>query len=248
MHRREDFIRAICESPDDDHLRLVFADWLEEQDDVADHHRALFIRTDLELHQTPLCEHVRHVEADPDPDCRCCQLVKTDDWFKTKADGVAPPRWKPSEFYLEGGVVVAGWYWRRGFPFLVKIVADQFVNAAEKMFRTHPIEEVFLLDKLSDPRGDFWNPDPAPTRYLYDAAEMPGEPQSENIPHPIFEIMWEWVTSGQFPAYHSTGAHDVDSRYIRCSVPTERNLLLSNGCVEYGRRKAGLPSLYTVGK
>lgn len=245
MHKRDDFIRAICETPDDDHLRLIFCDWLEEQDDVADHHRALFIRTNLELHQTPMCDHVRHVEADPHPDCRCCQLVEIDNWFKTNTEGVAPPRWRPDEWYLEGGVDWAGWYWRRGFPYRITLRSDDFVRSAGMIFHRNPIEEVLLTDKLGG-SWDFWVPNPPPTRYLYDEDETTEEPTGENIPHPIFEIMWEWVTSGRFPAYHSTGAQDVGSRYIQCSGATERNLLLSNGCVEYGRRKAGLPSLYPV--
>lgn len=44
----DDFITAICREPERDDLRLVYADWLEENGDV----RAAFIRTQIALHCT----------------------------------------------------------------------------------------------------------------------------------------------------------------------------------------------------
>jgi uncharacterized protein (TIGR02996 family) len=41
---REAFIRAICEQPDDDTPRLVYADWLDENGDAIDRARARYIR------------------------------------------------------------------------------------------------------------------------------------------------------------------------------------------------------------
>jgi uncharacterized protein (TIGR02996 family) len=46
MSDRDALIRAICESPDDDTVRLVFADWLDEHGDPA---RAAFIRLQCAL-------------------------------------------------------------------------------------------------------------------------------------------------------------------------------------------------------
>jgi uncharacterized protein (TIGR02996 family) len=48
MTRAEDFLRAICERPDDDVPRLVYADWLDERGGPADADRACFIRTQIE--------------------------------------------------------------------------------------------------------------------------------------------------------------------------------------------------------
>ena len=45
MSEREAFMRAICENPDDDTPRLVFADWLQEHDEEE---RAEFIRVQVE--------------------------------------------------------------------------------------------------------------------------------------------------------------------------------------------------------
>ena len=49
MNEREALLRAICDNPDDDTPRLVFADWLQEHGDEA---RAEFIRVQVEL---PTC-------------------------------------------------------------------------------------------------------------------------------------------------------------------------------------------------
>src|SRR5947207_5293082 len=49
MNTEEAFLQAIRESPDDDDLRLVFADWLEERDDP---HGEL-MRVQVELSRLP---------------------------------------------------------------------------------------------------------------------------------------------------------------------------------------------------
>src|SRR6476659_4565973 len=46
----EPFLRAICEAPDDDAPRLVFADWLDE---AGDPDRAEFIRRHVQLARDP---------------------------------------------------------------------------------------------------------------------------------------------------------------------------------------------------
>src|SRR5688572_7761584 len=46
----EPFLRAICEVPDDDAPRLVFADWLDEHGDPD---RAEFIRLHIHLARDP---------------------------------------------------------------------------------------------------------------------------------------------------------------------------------------------------
>lgn len=47
MTDREALLRTVCENPDDDLPRLVFADWLDEHDEPE---RAEFIRLQCELH------------------------------------------------------------------------------------------------------------------------------------------------------------------------------------------------------
>lgn len=48
MTEREALLRAVCESPDDDTPRLVFADWLDEHDEPE---RAEFIQVQVALQQ-----------------------------------------------------------------------------------------------------------------------------------------------------------------------------------------------------
>lgn len=64
MTTEADFIRAICERPADDGVRLAYADWLEEQGRSA---RAEFIRTGFALAATGLT---------------CCPVLKSKPWDK----------------------------------------------------------------------------------------------------------------------------------------------------------------------
>jgi uncharacterized protein (TIGR02996 family) len=56
------FIRAIQENPDDDTTRLVYADWLEERDDI----RGEYLRLEYQLLQIPLRLAQLREQIDPD--------------------------------------------------------------------------------------------------------------------------------------------------------------------------------------
>lgn len=51
----QSFLTAICTNPDDDTARLVYADWLDEQDDPSRAARAEFIRVQVELAKFSHC-------------------------------------------------------------------------------------------------------------------------------------------------------------------------------------------------
>jgi uncharacterized protein (TIGR02996 family) len=53
MHDEAGFLSAIREAPADDTARLVFADWLDEQDDPACQPKAAFIRLELRMAEAP---------------------------------------------------------------------------------------------------------------------------------------------------------------------------------------------------
>jgi uncharacterized protein (TIGR02996 family) len=53
MNAKQAFMQAVCESPEDDAPRLVYADWLEEQRDEESLDRAGFIRGHHALEQLP---------------------------------------------------------------------------------------------------------------------------------------------------------------------------------------------------
>ena len=53
MHDEAGFLSAIRQTPADDTARLVFADWLDEQDDPACKTKAAFIRLELQMAEAP---------------------------------------------------------------------------------------------------------------------------------------------------------------------------------------------------
>jgi uncharacterized protein (TIGR02996 family) len=53
MSDEEAFLHSICENPDDDTSRLVFADWLEENGGASGRARAQFIRIGIEMAKLP---------------------------------------------------------------------------------------------------------------------------------------------------------------------------------------------------
>ena len=103
MHlQNNDLLQAIIEQPDDDQLRLVYADWLEEHGDAA---RAEFIRVQIEYH-TMRC-------SDPRVDAmtaRWIALLEThkEAWLK------GFPAWLRAEFPVEG-TLLGGSRFSRGF-------------------------------------------------------------------------------------------------------------------------------------
>ena len=123
MNERELLLRAICENPDDDTLRLVFADWLQENDDEA---RAEFIRAQIELSQ-----HTPH----------------TIPWFEcsTRArelSAIHESRWRievPSDPALD-------WReFRRGFLEKLRVFDfDAFEALAGQIFAATPLLEVHI--------------------------------------------------------------------------------------------------------
>jgi uncharacterized protein (TIGR02996 family) len=57
MMKQEDaFLQAICDNPDDDTSRLIYADWLDEHGDEAGQARAAFIRAQIELARMPILD------------------------------------------------------------------------------------------------------------------------------------------------------------------------------------------------
>lgn len=53
MHDEDGFLAAIRQVPADDHARLVFADWLDEQDSPSCKTKAAFIRLELRMADLP---------------------------------------------------------------------------------------------------------------------------------------------------------------------------------------------------
>ncbi len=133
MTDREALYRAILENPDDDTLRLIYADALEEE---GDSRRAAFIRTQVQLSGVP--------EYDP-----AWVRIRFHDRDKM------PGTWVRELPGLPEGVQWAPDPFRRGFPANVRAnFASVFVAQAEELFERFPVEAVELGEgQLSASQG-----------------------------------------------------------------------------------------------
>lgn len=121
MTDREALSRAVLEHPDDDTLRLIYADALEEEGDPR---RAAFVRAQVQLARLP--------EYDPA-------------WVRARHhDARFDPRWI-LDLVLPDGLDWAREPFRRGFPANVQARdAAAFVAHADELFAQFPIESVEL--------------------------------------------------------------------------------------------------------
>src|SRR5262245_54103818 len=110
------FLRAIIESPDDDELRLVFADWLEERDDP----RGEFVRIEVEQAR-PGLDKLRQEKNS----YRAHELLRAHE--KT---WVAPLRPWARE-----------WRFVRGFVEWVRIEAEVVLGEGRRVFERTPVRE-----------------------------------------------------------------------------------------------------------
>ena len=124
MTDREALYRAILADPDDNTLRLIYADALEEESDTR---RAAFVRTQVELANLP--------EYDPG-------------WIRTRyhnREKMFGTRWIAELPALPDGLQWAREPFRRGLPASIHSRdATAFVDHADELFAQFPIESVEL--------------------------------------------------------------------------------------------------------
>lgn len=126
MNDRLAFLRAIRANSDDDTVRLVFADWLDEQDDPLGE----LVRVQIEL------EPIRYRIDNP----RAVELHKRkDELFRAHSDewlGTNELLTNPADF---------GPVYRRGLPDYACLSLDTFLKNGEALFAAHPtLREVAL--------------------------------------------------------------------------------------------------------
>jgi uncharacterized protein (TIGR02996 family) len=150
----EPFLRAICEAPDDDAPRLIFADYLDETGETE---RAEFIRLQVQLHHAP----------DSSPAARRCEELFRDRWIYWLAELPGTTAlW--AEFLitrLPGRVSrsledsaddLGTWIectaalkdWERGFPATVYLQgsSDVFLASADRIHDFIPVQCLHLLN------------------------------------------------------------------------------------------------------
>jgi uncharacterized protein (TIGR02996 family) len=110
------FLQEILDDPDDDGLRLIYADWLEERGDP----RGEFIRVQFEL------ERVNSEE-------RRSQLVVREQGLLQKHE---------REWTREVQGLASSWVFRRGFIERVSVDAYEIVDSIDEVFRLIPVRHL----------------------------------------------------------------------------------------------------------
>ena len=127
------FLQAIQESPADDTLRLIFADWLEERGDVR-------------------CELIR---------LQCLPASEQADAAREKQRKKASRKWvKWHGTHFAGPIhrLARQWRYSRGFIEEIAIDATTFLDNAELLFRWAPLQRIHFFgaqvcpDRLAESR------------------------------------------------------------------------------------------------
>jgi uncharacterized protein (TIGR02996 family) len=124
MNLAETFLQKIRENPDDDSIRLIFADWLEERGGPASTARAEFIR--LQCAMAGMDQDARHGELQAREHALLHEHEQ--EWLGLPHDALHP----------------CNCQFRRGFLESVYIDAEKFLTHAETLFRLHPLRHVAL--------------------------------------------------------------------------------------------------------
>jgi uncharacterized protein (TIGR02996 family) len=123
MSDRDGFFKAILAHPQDDGLRLVYADWLEEHGGPADAARAEFIRTQVELSRLPDDDPRRPALEDREHELLAARERR---WLGD---------WPQS---------IPQWRFERGFLAEIVIDATTLAERGADLFGRHPITRLVL--------------------------------------------------------------------------------------------------------
>jgi uncharacterized protein (TIGR02996 family) len=247
-------LRAICEFPEEDTPRLIYADAIEEREPE----RAEFIRVQIEMvrmrtpgkHKTT-CQCYGNWKAGPrvDPgsvDCkRCLSLTRYNAlharegkllWDDVeRADGAKRSRWE-TWYPVDHAILslIAGYKWfERGFASRIECGMGVFLLNAAAMFAAHPIREVHL----SGPSPEYrMNP--------FDVAEWVWYRTHADATWAV-EGEYGYIYPHHLPHYLYDFVDPPDGSGLNGdSIAFERSDLalgaLSNALVAYGRERAGL--------
>jgi uncharacterized protein (TIGR02996 family) len=135
MNEREALLRAVCEHPDEDTPRLVFADWLQENDDEA---RAEFIRVQ--------CEAARLAAGDERLDWLTRRSGELQESFGSRWLGELPV---PHPEHIDWVKSPNGWLdgkpFDRGFPARLLVqTAGTLAKHAKVLFSATPVRRLMI--------------------------------------------------------------------------------------------------------
>ncbi|MDY3562846.1 TIGR02996 domain-containing protein [Gemmata sp. JC673] len=123
------FLSAITDSPDDDTVRLVYADFLDEQGSPGEKDRAEFIRMQVRL--ATLSETAPERPALEDRENELLRKYERV-WIGPLHDRLARG--------------LARWRFERGFLTTVQVTAAALANRGAALFEAHPVSRVRLLE------------------------------------------------------------------------------------------------------
>lgn len=130
MTQDDAFMEAIVENPDDDAVRLIYADWLDEHGEES---RACFIRLQIEAARLPLGD-CRREELEREA-ARLTPPIFVDEGKKI------PQRWARS---LPPELLRRSVEFHRGMPAGLGITAAEFCWFADDVFRAIPLQHLNL--------------------------------------------------------------------------------------------------------
>jgi uncharacterized protein (TIGR02996 family) len=213
MSDRDALLRAICENPDDDAPRLIYADWLDEHGRTED---AEFIRVQIELaRQKVTAQYREHDDGFFRYPANIERLIvrQTQLWSKSKAPPDLPNELK--SFATLTGLGVEYFFVRRGFVEQISLFTKRFLRIAKRLFSTQPITQVILVDRQpsSTGRGFIW------IRGCQDK-------RRDELP----EELWPFILEAHIAA-------------TKVGIEEGALAALNSACVSYGRIQAGHPPL-----
>lgn len=207
-------LRAILEDPTDDAVRLVYADWLDEQ---GQSERAEYIRVALRLY------HYRTLEIEG---------VTWDELF-TRAETLLARHqfaWRNDSC---SGLPWGNWVseFHRGFVCEVRLTLTDFMRHAQALFAHHPIERVVLTDREPSP---YVGPMTCYSWRTSRGSPFTGDDSHPVVPEPIYDLLdggW-WLDPR--PSHREWYAYPTSD---------DARAAISRACVVCGRQQAGLSPL-----
>lgn len=214
MTDRDALLRAICENPDDDAPRLIYADWLDEYGRSED---AEFIRVQVELVRLGFGGAQRE---DDDGIFRYSEpirlLIKRQHelWSAGHGRPILPDhhqRLIPDVWKRDGSDLLV----RRGFVERISTTTDKFLQMAAKLFALQPVTHVNLFDRR-----------PSSTGRGYARCRGSHGHGQDHLPDEI----WRYLVDSEV-VYHVFANAD------------RAMAALNTACVRYGRTVAGIESI-----
>ncbi len=209
----EHLLRAILEDPLSDDLRLVLADFLEDEGETE---RSEFIRLQVEKERMNSgCMTVLRKECDGTRAdwCLRCRLLNRE----RELLDAHQFSWLPRALMdIESEVLRDVCTYRRGLVESISLTLTDFMKHAGVIFSAAPILRVSLTDRRPWVAG--W----------HGGDSRPGEPESLPL------ALWVWLPGVDVAR---------ENRWHWYATPDKACTALSDACVLYGRRCANLPSL-----